>query len=249
MVLHVHDQRRGSADRPPGRRARLGWTGQSVLLDRPQERLWRLLGNADTSLRGSRVVHWLHGLRDGRLPERGTQKGRVDRSDQVRIRHQPQDREGARPQCAAHAARTRRRGHRMRRREFITLLGGAAVAWPLPARGQQPALPVVAFLAVGSPDALRGRVVAFPKGHSETGWIEDRNVGIEYHWLEGNYVGLPAVLDDVIGRGVAVLAIPGSVPISVAAKAATATIPIVFGVAEDPVLLGLVKSLAHPGGN
>src|SRR5215475_16026814 len=75
MVLHVHDQRRGSADRPPGRRARLGWTGQSVLLDRPQERPWRLLGNAGTSLRGPRVVHWLHGLRDGRLPERG----RVDR--------------------------------------------------------------------------------------------------------------------------------------------------------------------------
>jgi putative ABC transport system substrate-binding protein len=136
----------------------------------------------------------------------------------------------------------------VKRREFITLLGGAAM-WPLAARAQQPALPVVAFLAVGSPDALRGRVVAFRKGLGETGWIEDRNVGVEYHWLEGNYVGLPAVLDDVIGRGVAVLAIPGSVPISVAAKAATATIPIVFGVAEDPVLLGLVKSLAHPGGN
>jgi putative tryptophan/tyrosine transport system substrate-binding protein len=135
----------------------------------------------------------------------------------------------------------------LRRREFILGLGSGA-AWPLAARAQQ-AMPVVAFLAVGSPDALRGRVVAFRKGLSETGWIEDRNVGLEYHWLEGNYVGLPAVLDDVIRRGVAVLAIPGSVPISVAAKAATATIPIVFGVAEDPVLLGLVKSLAHPGGN
>src|SRR5262245_55057802 len=135
----------------------------------------------------------------------------------------------------------------MRRREFITLIGGAA-AWPVAAGGQS-ATPVVAFLAVGSPDALRRRVVAFRKGLSETGWIEHRNVGVEYHWLEGNYVGLPAVLDDVIRRGVAVLAIPGSVPVSVAAKAATATIPIVFGVAEDPVLLGLVKSLAHPGGN
>jgi putative ABC transport system substrate-binding protein len=136
----------------------------------------------------------------------------------------------------------------MRRREFITLLGGAAAAWPVAAGGQS-ATPVVAFLAVGSPDALRRRVVAFRKGLSETGWIEHRNVGVEYHWLEGNYVGLPAVLDDVIRRGVAVLAIPGSVPVSVAAKAATATIPIVFGVAEDPVLLGLVESLAHPGGN
>jgi putative tryptophan/tyrosine transport system substrate-binding protein len=138
----------------------------------------------------------------------------------------------------------------MGRREFVALLGGAAAGWPLAARAQQqPVMPVVAFLAVGSPDALRGRVVAFRKGLSETGWIEDRNVVVEYHWLEGNYIGLPAVLDDVIGRGVAVLAIPGSVPISIAAKAATATIPIVFGVAEDPVLLGLVKSLAHPGGN
>ena len=132
----------------------------------------------------------------------------------------------------------------MNRRAFIAGLGTAA-AWPLVARGQQTAMPVVAFLAVGSPDALRRRVVAFRKGLSETGWIEDQNVGVEYHWLEGNYVGLPAVLDDVIRRGVAVLAIPGSVPISVAAKAATATIPIVFGVADDPLLLGLVKSLAH----
>jgi putative ABC transport system substrate-binding protein len=137
----------------------------------------------------------------------------------------------------------------IRRREFIAMLGGVAAAWPLGARAQQAAIPVVAFLAVGSPDALRPRVVAFRKGLSETGYVEDRNVAVEYHWLEGNYERLPAVLDDVIRRGVAVLAVPGSAPISVAAKAATATIPIVFGVAEDPVLLGLVKSLAHPGGN
>jgi ABC-type uncharacterized transport system substrate-binding protein len=136
----------------------------------------------------------------------------------------------------------------VKRREFISLLGGAAAAWPLVASAQ-PAMPVVAFLAVGSPDALRARVVAFRKGLSETGYVEGRNVAVEYHWLEGSYERLPAVLDDVIRRGVAVIAVPGSSPISVAAKAATATIPIVFGVAEDPVLLGLVKSLARPGSN
>jgi putative ABC transport system substrate-binding protein len=135
------------------------------------------------------------------------------------------------------------------RREFITLLGSTAVAWPVTARAQQPAMPVVAFLAVGSPDALRARVAVFRKGLSETGYVEGRNVAVEYHWLEGNYARLPAILDDVIRRGVAVIAVPGSSPISVAAKAATATIPIVFGVADDPVLLGLVKSLAHPGSN
>ena len=136
----------------------------------------------------------------------------------------------------------------MERRKFITLLGGAS-AWPLAARAQQPSIPVVAFLAVGSPDALRARVVAFRKGLNEIGYVEGQNVMVEYHWLEGNYDRLPAVLDDVIRRGVAVIAVPGGSPISVAAKAATATIPIVFGVAEDPVLLGLVKSLARPGSN
>ena len=133
-------------------------------------------------------------------------------------------------------------------RAFIALLGVAAM-WPLAVRAQQPPMPVVAFLAVGSPDALRARVVAFRKGLSETGYVEDRNVAVEYHWLGGNYERLPAVLDDVVRRGVAVIAVPGGTPVSLAAKAATATIPIVFGVAENPVLLGLVKSLAHPGGN
>jgi putative tryptophan/tyrosine transport system substrate-binding protein len=136
----------------------------------------------------------------------------------------------------------------MRRREFITLLGGAA-AWPVAARAQQPAMPMVAFLNVGPPEAKRGRVVAFRNGLGETGYVEGRNVTVEYHWLEGNYEGLPALLDHVVRRRVAVIAVPGSGPITLAAKAATSTIPIVFGVADDPVLLGLVDSLARPGRN
>src|SRR4051812_43660994 len=137
----------------------------------------------------------------------------------------------------------------MKRREFIAMLGAVAAAWPLSARAQQPAMPVVAFLNVGSPDARRDRVVAFLRGLSEIGYVESRNVAVEYHWLESDYNSLLAVVDDVIRRSVAVIAVPGTTPASVAAKAATATIPIVFGVGEDPVRLGLVKSLSRPGDN
>jgi putative ABC transport system substrate-binding protein len=137
----------------------------------------------------------------------------------------------------------------MRRREFVTLLGGAAAAWPLVTRAQQPTMPVVAFLRVGSPDANVGLVIAFRKGLSETGYVEGQNVLVEYHWLEGQYERLKVMFDDLRQRRVAVIAIPGSTPISLAAKAAISTIPIVFGVGENPVTLGLVASLAHPGGN
>jgi len=135
----------------------------------------------------------------------------------------------------------------MMRREFIRLFSSSVVTWPLTARAQQAAMPIVAFLSVGTPDAMAGRVNAFRQGLGETGYAEGRNVQVEYHWLEGQYEHLSVVLGDLIQRHVAVMAIPGSTPISLAAKSATNTIPIVFGVAEDPVRLGLVTSLAQPG--
>jgi putative tryptophan/tyrosine transport system substrate-binding protein len=139
----------------------------------------------------------------------------------------------------------------MRRREVIGILGGAAASLlrPLTARAQQPALPVVGFIRIGSAEANARNVAAFRKGLDESGYVEGRNVTVEYHWLEDHYDRVPAVLADLVHRQVAVIALPGFTPGALAAKAATTTIPIVFGVTQDPVQLGLVTSLARPGGN
>jgi ABC-type uncharacterized transport system substrate-binding protein len=169
--------------------------------------------------------------------------------DQARNGYQSKNGKGTRDPNSANGTCSRRRGDRVKRREFIALVGGAAVAWPLGARAQQASLPLVGFLSARSPNTSADAIKSFQLGLSQEGFVEGQNVAIRYRWAESHYEKLPTLATELVHVPVSVIAAFGGDPPIIAAKSATSTIPIVFTTGSDPVADGLVASMNRPGGN